>query len=183
MRKILMVTLFLLAAVSFFQLFHSAAAQDLAHDAISSEMVVQALDAGDIGLAAATAPTTKVYGTWGQNATAGYYYMTYKYDGTGACCTNFTTYFGIAKNGKYTINVTMLEKKPSGLWGPAQEGWSGFQNPMKWVQKKVAYTAGYYGIGHHVHFLNPGPKQYKFQIIRPSDGAVLAQSTTYFDVY
>jgi len=148
-----------------------------------SEMVIKELDAGDFALAAAIAPKTKVYGTWGQNQNGGYYYMTYQYNGTGSCCTNFTTWFGIAKTGDYTIKVMMLEKSDSGLWIPAEEGWSGFTDPMKWVQKKVPYTAGYYRIGHHVHFLNPGQKQYKFQILRPSDGAILGQNTIFFDVY
>lgn len=173
MRKILIAVLLVLAMVV------PAFAQ---HDA-PSEMVIKELDAADAGLAVALAPKTKVYGTWGQNASGLYYYMTYKYDGTGSCCTNFTTWFGIAKTGDYTIKVTMLEKSASGLWIPASEGWPGFINPMKWIQKKVPYTPGYYSSGHHVHFLNPGQKQYKFQIIRPSDGAILAQNTIFFDVY
>jgi hypothetical protein len=147
-----------------------------------SELVIKELDAGDIGVAAAVAPKTKIYGTWGQNS-GGYYYMTYKYDGTSNCCTNFYTWFGIGKTGNYTIKVTMLEKNASGAWVSASEGWPGWTDPMKWIQKKVAYTAGYYSISHHVHFLNPGQKQYKFQICRPSDGAILAQNTIFFDVY
>jgi len=186
MRRILMVALFVLAVVSIFQLFHSAVAQDLAHDGSSSEMVVQELDAGDIGPAAVLTPKTKIYGTWGQNNvnSGGYYYMTYKFLNTSdySCCTNFYTYFGIAKDGNYTMKVTILEQE-AGVWVPATEGWPAFTDPMKWTSKKVPYTSGYYGISHHVHFLNPGLKQYKFQIIRPSDGAVLAQNTINFDVY
>ena len=152
-----------------------------------SEMIIKELDAGDVGVAAAVAPKTKIYGTWGQSG--GSYYMTSKFlnNSDFSCCTNFYTYFGIAKDGKYTYKVMMLEKNASGAWVPAREGWPDppypDNDPMKWIDKNIPVTAGYYSVSHHVHFLNPGSKQYKVQIIRPSDGVILAQNSIFFDVY
>jgi hypothetical protein len=173
MRKILVAVLLVLAMAI------PAFAQ---HDG-PSEMIIKELDAGDVGVAAAVAPKTKVYGMWGQKSSGGYYYMTNKYDATSDCCTNFTTWIGIGKDANYTIKVIMLELDATGTWVPAREGWPGFGDPMKWITKNAPYTAGYYSIAHHVHFLNSGQKQYKVQIMRPSDGAILAQNTMFFDVY
>jgi hypothetical protein len=176
MRKILIAVLLVLAMVV------PAFAQ---HDE-PSEMVIKELDAGDVGILAEVAPKTRIYGTWGWNVNAdGSYWFTYKFLNTSdySCCTRFYTYFGIAKAGNYTIKVLMLEKNASGAWVPASEAWPGFVDPMKWVEKQAPYSPGYYNTYHHVHFLNPGLKQYKVQIITPSDGAILAQNTTFFDVY
>ncbi len=180
MRKILIaVLLVLVMAVPVF-------AQ---HDG-PSRMVIKKLDAGDVGVAAAAVgPKTKIYGTWGMNVESdGSYWFTYKFSNTSdyTSCTEFYTYFGIAKAGNYTIRAMMLEKNASGVWVPAMEGWNPnveFDDPMKWTEKKVPFDSGYYSADYHVHFLNPGQKQYKFQIVRASDGAILVQNTIFFDVY